>query len=91
MAKTLKFAISQSFLNRFGCFWARFEDRGYENADPYPDPAGSGTETRRVTRTPGDHYVWSSDDADGRLCTGSADQHYIGPGVQNANAYHFGF
>ena len=28
--------LSQSFLNRFGCFWARFKRGGLENLYPYP-------------------------------------------------------
>ena len=48
--------ISQSFLNRFGCFWARFKRGGLENPYPYPYPCLPACLTRAGSITRNNLY-----------------------------------
>jgi hypothetical protein len=41
---------------------AHFEDRGYRNADPDPDPIRYGSKTRAGSRTPAYHYLDGGDE-----------------------------
>ena len=43
--------ISQSFLNRFGCFWACFKCRVYAHCDPYPYPPHPYPDTHAGLKT----------------------------------------
>ena len=56
--------ISQSFLNRFGCFWARFKRGGLENLYPYPYPCLPACLTRAGSITRDNLY---SRDSQGRF------------------------
>ena len=53
--------ISQSFLNRFGCFWARFKRGGLENPYPYPHPCLPACLTRAGSITRDNLYTGVKD------------------------------
>ena len=49
--------ISQSFSNRFSCFWARFKRGGLENPYPYPYPCLPACLTRAGPITRDNLYI----------------------------------